>query len=289
MAEADPLSAPARREQVPLDTPLFRAYRGDYKERYLAPLHYHEELELVLPQGVSGETWVSGRRLVLGSHSLHVIAPGAVHAFRLWCRDRGAALVIQLRADRCAHYLRGFSGFDETALKQRLLRLPVALDDLRDEVLKAALGFSTLRADSRTVSPLPAAFRDLETVGRIFRILLESGGVDRSPARTDERLRRVLDALEEDLSRPFDLERLARKTAVSKHHLCRLFHRATGMTLTEHLAHARARRAAMLMEQKGLNVTQAAYECGFESVSYFIKVFKRVMGKTPKQWALRRP
>lgn len=284
MEPSDILSFRPSLERIRLTIPYFHAYRGVYLGKKMVAPHYHGELEVLFPEGLAGVTWVSGKRHVFERRSVHVIPPGAVHAFRIWPQGDGSIFVLQMNINRCLQLLKGHPGFDAEILKRRLNRLPVSMGALREPLLQSTLSLSPFRQ-----GPAPStesALLDLENVARILRLLLEGGAAAPAPAASDDRLRRILDALEKDLGKPFDLGELSRKVSLSRFHLCRLFKQATGMTLTDHLAHARALRAGRLMAEEGMNVTQAAYECGFESVSYFIKVFRKVMGKTPKQWAL---
>ncbi|OGS36833.1 MAG: hypothetical protein A2293_04180 [Elusimicrobia bacterium RIFOXYB2_FULL_49_7] len=286
MTEKDILQSSAEQEQVPLDTPFFRAYRGVYLERRSIAPHYHNELEILFPQGLAGETWVSGKRHSFQKRSAHIIPPGAVHSFRVWPQGDGSIFVIQLNTERCAALLNVFPNFNRKHFFDRLSRLPVSIDSLRKDMLSATLGLSPFRPKKSPA--IESAVSDLEITSRILRILLESNRHKPAKPAIDERLYRILAALETDLDKPFDLDRISEATSLSRFHLCRLFKKTTGMTLTEYQTHARVRRAAYRLSERGLNVTQAAYETGFKSVSYFIKAFRKTMGSTPKQWVLSR-
>jgi YesN/AraC family two-component response regulator len=61
---------------------------------------------------------------------------------------------------------------------------------------------------------------------------------------------------------------------------CRYFKKATHFTFTEFLNHFRINQSKKILLQ-GKNVTEACYESGFENISYFNKVFKKVCGENP--------
>lgn len=284
MAEIDLLQDSPKHERVPLDTPFFRAYRGVYLNPKDVPPHYHDEVEILLSEGLAGESWVSGRKFPFQRKSVQVIPPGAIHSFKVRPQGDGSIFVVQLNTERCAALLRGYPEFNKQAFKNRLYSLPVDVNGLREELLSAALTLSPFRGGA--VPIVESALSDLEIIAKLLRILLEGSRRTTPPVPGDERLRRILDAMEADLGKPFSLDRLSKTASLSKYHLCRFFRKSTGMTLTGHLAHLRAQKAGQLMLEQGLNVTQAALETGFESISYFIKVFRKVMGQTPKQWLL---
>ena len=71
---------------------------------------------------------------------------------------------------------------------------------------------------------------------------------------------------------------------VSEQHLATVFKRHIGVTLNSYLQTKKISVAKRLLEQ-GHSVTYACYECGYHDCSYFIKVFKRIVGTTPQRYA----
>lgn len=86
-------------------------------------------------------------------------------------------------------------------------------------------------------------------------------------------------ALVEDIG----LGQVARHCAVSEGHLSRVFHHSTGLTFREYVAQVRVEHAKALLQNSGRNVTEAAYESGFQSLSQFHRVFRRAFGMSPGQ------
>jgi AraC-like DNA-binding protein len=80
------------------------------------------------------------------------------------------------------------------------------------------------------------------------------------------------------------LEDLARAATLSPKYFCKYFHVVTGKTPIAYLNYYRVERACFLLEQRGSSVTEAALECGFNDVSYFIRCFKKQKGITPYQY-----
>ncbi len=54
----------------------------------------------------------------------------------------------------------------------------------------------------------------------------------------------------------------------------------TRLTFTEFVNHYRIDKAKKLLRLDN-NITETCYQCGFESISYFNKVFKKVTGENP--------
>jgi AraC-like DNA-binding protein len=82
------------------------------------------------------------------------------------------------------------------------------------------------------------------------------------------------------------LPQVARRAGLSVQHFCEIFKRHTGMTFTQCLALERIERAKSLLQNEGIQVAEAAFACGFESISSFNRAFKRLTGATPTQYRL---
>lgn len=77
-------------------------------------------------------------------------------------------------------------------------------------------------------------------------------------------------------------EMIAKNSGISHPHLCRLFSSTYGMTPHDYLVQTRIEQAkSLLSEQKNLPISRIAAATGFNSVSYFTKVFKAKTGLTP--------
>ena len=57
-----------------------------------------------------------------------------------------------------------------------------------------------------------------------------------------------------------------------------------GEGISEHLVRIRVEKACELLRKSGMSVSDIAESCGFQTAKYFITVFKRSMGMTPKTW-----
>ena len=86
---------------------------------------------------------------------------------------------------------------------------------------------------------------------------------------------------------PLNLDGLARLAGVSAPHLCRLVKMATGETLQRHLRRLRVEHACELLATGRANVTEAALDCGYQSLSHFAKAFRDETGMTPREWISR--
>ena len=88
--------------------------------------------------------------------------------------------------------------------------------------------------------------------------------------------------LEEHCNDPVSLDKLAQLCGISKCHLSREFKRYTGQTILTYVNLIRCMHAQQRIAS-GMTVTEAAMESGFESVSYFSRTYKKLMGTVPSK------
>ncbi len=85
-------------------------------------------------------------------------------------------------------------------------------------------------------------------------------------------------------SEDLTLDRLAAMAHISKSHFCRVFRDKFGMTTTEYINRVRASKAAELLMNSHLKVSEIACSVGFECIKHFNCVFKEVYGTSPSQY-----
>ncbi len=81
---------------------------------------------------------------------------------------------------------------------------------------------------------------------------------------------------------------VAQAAGVSESRLKILFRNALNLSWVKYLQGYRFHRAAALLSEGRLNVTEAALEIGFESLSHFSETFQSFMGESPKSFLRKR-
>ncbi|WP_195270596.1 phosphoenolpyruvate hydrolase family protein [Eubacterium sp. 1001713B170207_170306_E7] len=75
---------------------------------------------------------------------------------------------------------------------------------------------------------------------------------------------------------------LAKVCHVSRSHLSSLFKKEVGCSFPEYLVNFRIHKAAKLLKEENLRVSEAAELVGYQDVAHFSKMFKKYMGVSPK-------
>jgi AraC family transcriptional regulator len=174
--------------------------------------------------------------------------------------------------------------------------LPTALDrsiryesGVQDEVINQ-IGLSVL---SEMRSPTAAGRMFVETASlllaaRLVRAYLDPGFVrfsDESRRRLDDqRLRRVLDYVEEHIFDDIAVADLANVACLSIFHFTRAFSSAIGVPPHRYVVQRRLERAKELIAAGSSSLAETAFVCRFSSQSSFTRAFRRAMGMTPAEY-----
>ncbi|MFC5221960.1 AraC family transcriptional regulator [Bifidobacterium leontopitheci] len=90
--------------------------------------------------------------------------------------------------------------------------------------------------------------------------------------------------IQRDFPRPLSLDDIASAGGMGRSRCCHLFRRFVGRTPNEYLIDRRLEEAKRMLDGTGMGVAEVARDCGFSSASYFISVFRRRFGMTPKEY-----
>jgi len=105
------------------------------------------------------------------------------------------------------------------------------------------------------------------------------------------RMGAIYEYIDANYNRKPDVNIVADKVNLTTPAFCRYFKRQTNMTFTDFVNQYRIDMAKnLLMQDK--NITETCYAVGFESLSYFNKLFNKIVGKNPsdfkKTWTIHR-
>jgi AraC-like DNA-binding protein len=82
---------------------------------------------------------------------------------------------------------------------------------------------------------------------------------------------------------------IAGALACTPDHLSRQFHQAVGTKLLAWIAEERIALAKNLLKETSHNIAEVGWTSGFNEPSYFIRIFKRYTGLTPRAYRMSLP
>ncbi len=77
---------------------------------------------------------------------------------------------------------------------------------------------------------------------------------------------------------------VAKVCGASVFHFCKVFKQTTGLTFTDYVARVRLEDAKAKLLNPNLRISEIAYDVGFQSLTQFNRVFKRIFGQSPTQF-----
>lgn len=133
-------------------------------------------------------------------------------------------------------------------------------------------------------------FRVIGNLYNLFSYIIDSHLYVRSKAlgaATDKnvpRLKKVISFIHENYENPIHLNEMAEAAQMSPKYFCYFFKEMTSKTPVEYLNGYRIEKAAKKLLNTNDSVTDIAYSCGFNDLSYFIKTFKIQKGMSPAKF-----
>lgn len=109
----------------------------------------------------------------------------------------------------------------------------------------------------------------------------------REQAAAEKRSRggELVDAVKTEIERvfpqDFDFREFAARWEITLNHLCMVFRRECGETISRYQRGYRIKEAAKLLAESELSVTEIAFKCGFRDLSYFYRAFRETRGMNP--------
>jgi AraC-like DNA-binding protein len=82
-----------------------------------------------------------------------------------------------------------------------------------------------------------------------------------------------------------DIAALAKEAGMSEPKMRKLFKQTFGKGVFEYYQAGRMQRAAQLLREKRLTVSEVGYQLGFSNLSHFSRVFEQHMGLKPKKYS----
>ncbi|MFD0673757.1 helix-turn-helix domain-containing protein [Cohnella sp. GCM10027633] len=262
------------------------------------PSHAHDFYELVYVVSGSATHEMADHRYALRPGDVFILEPHASHRYE--ASPHEDTIVYNVLFD--------------TAFLQReietLLRLPgfvdffylapfhrasasfvpfIRLDELQSGLLLDSLKrMETELAERQAGYPLLVKNRWIECLIMLSRFHRDGTSGNRPELSDRERIESIRHLIETNYTRSFSLEQLSKLCGMSVSSFTAKFKDATGMSMLEYKQSVQIRHACRLLETTDDKVVAIALETGFDDISFFNRTFRKIKGRTPKDYR-RRP
>lgn len=127
----------------------------------------------------------------------------------------------------------------------------------------------------------------LQILSLLYRVFAQSENTSEQVLKFQRDYNRIeasLFYLDHHFREPIPLSLLANLSHLTPSYYSRLFHTVTGMTLPAYISHKRLTHACLLLRTSEKNISEIAFQSGFNDVSHFNRLFKLSFGLSPKQY-----
>lgn len=248
--------------------------------------HYHPEYEIVYIEGANGTRHVGEHISRYEGSDLVFIGPNVPHLnFDYGVKTEHQKVVVQLRHDFLG------TAFWQAPECQAIAAL----------FERARSGVSFYGQTKHEVGQLLKELAQLPPFERLLQLLtifktmagssesssLQGKAVTNAYNLSEQlRLKQVNQFIADNYSRKIDIPEIAAIANLTEAAFCRYFKRMTQLTFTQFVNQYRINQAQKLLLSNH-TVTEASVACGFESLSYFNKIFRRITGENPIQFKKR--
>ena len=260
-------------------SPYFVRVKQPYTDDFALPHYSKDTIEILLCSGVTGYIIVDQTRYDLRPEqkSVHVMPPDTVHSTRFL--SGGTVVVLQISLPHMGE----------------VINLPAMLAGLGLRVADLISSFPEYDKVSSLVTELIendhkpfACYRAIISLVEVLCASIRTRG-ERDAAfseHSNAELKKIISWTNDNYHRQISLETMAGLVGMSRTYFCSWFKTRTNMTCTQYINQVRIANAVKLLAA-GESVSSAALECGFANVSYFISVFKKLRGCTPREFSRR--
>ncbi len=270
------------RETVERGTPDFRFSHYNFKESSklysFVGLHWHSEIEMLYVKNGAISVTVEERKYVLNQGDIIFIEPEKIHTV--------SPFILPLEYDAAVFSPSALSLNSEHFFGRDIIMPIINGDSEFSGIIDGSFNdYDKLKAYAETVfnkdSSKAAVFASL--VG-IISNLYDNGYIKKSSGQISKYshdIKKCLEYISENYSRKIKLSELSDLIHVSENYFCGYFKKFTGITPFEQINETRVKKAAALLSDSDLTVSEVAVKCGFENLSYFTRKFKSIVGCTP--------
>ena len=254
-----------------------------YAFRYQVPFfqfkwHYHPEYELTYIVkgngyrivGNSYEYFNDGDLVLLGNHLPHTWSG------KLNDDIKSDAVVIQFSKEFIAPFL----GLNESLLIKNMLDTSVR--GIRFEPDEELVSKIIALTETNGVDKILKLISVLDDLSKKQPILIASNSFHNVVSKKNEmRINKVCLYIQNNFYTKISLKEVADLIFLTESNFCKFFKKATGKTYSDYLNELRINEACRLLVQTEKSINQISFECGFETLSYFNRVFLNKKGVTP--------
>ena len=259
-----------------------------YKKEFTYPMHAHKEFELNFIENGAGVVRVVGDSVEkIGDYELVLL--GGIELAHTWeqgdCRSETIReITIQFSPDLFSESLLARGQFD--SIRRMLEQAKYGLVFPQQAIMKVYSMLDRVSSEEKSFHQVTRLLDMLYELSMSKDVRpLTTGVFAKAPQEPDSRrVSRIKEYINEHFREDIKLADAAGLVGMSPVTFSRFFKLRTGRTFSEYLIDIRITGASRLLIDTTKSITEICFECGFNNLSNFNRIFKRKKGSTPKEF-----
>jgi AraC-like DNA-binding protein len=252
-------------------------------EAYPWLYHYHPEFEVVCITEGKGTRQVGNHVSNYSNGDLVLMGPNLPHSgFGLNANGMVEQVVVQFKAEIFSPYF---------------LSMP-EMKPIKELFEKSRFGICFTGSTREQIKTIMQGLRDLPAFDRFqqltkilhkmahsheFMLLNGQITLPGNIKKTHVRLQNIFNYVEKNYSEETDIEKVAGIAHLTVPAFCNYFKKIMGITFTDFINQYRIEQACIQLQQEK-TIAEVSFDCGFNNISYFNKVFKKIVKRTPSEY-----
>ena len=274
-------------EQVSFAPRTMLKVKWDDFPHFTYPWHFHSEFEIVFVLKSSGKRFVADSAEPFGEGDIVLLGSNLPHFWKSESEDgsenRVNAIVVQFHSDFFREEINSYPEFHRiNEMLKRATRGVHFIQPSSEKIGRMLKRLLKLNGLERMLYFIKL----MDVMARIenYRLLASKAYHLEEHKELNSRLDKIMHFINTNYQRKITQEEVASKIGMTTAAFCRYFREKTGKGFIYFINEMRIGYACKLLIENHLSISQICFECGFNNLSNFNRMFKRQTGNTPGEY-----
>ncbi len=248
------------------------------------PVHYHSDYEINLVLNDEGTRVIGDSDEVFSSPDLVMIGPNIPHAWKGTRPDGNHVVTIQFSEDLLNFPIlnkRMFASIRQLLIESR--RGLTFSNDTKVLIADKILRLTRLQGFHAVLDFLSILY-DLSIANKEILVSSYYDPNEILTAFKSRRITKVCDFIDNNYEEPIKLADVSKLVSMSESAFSHFFKKKTGHSFIDYLNSVRIGKASRMLIDTTHSINEICYLCGFNNLSNFIRIFKKIKGSTPSEY-----
>ena len=249
--------------------------------------HYHNAYDLIFVLDGDIDIFIKDTRYNVRSGQIAVIPPYAIHFMHFVAGTKCYRYNVQFQHGYIADLLKSINGeyllADLGTIKNPVANLGTASLKKAEEIYSRFYRiYKNCHKDKSTASEIRLRVALIDFLVDFHEVFLSNmRGQDYPEADV---VKNVIKFIDENYMNDISLNLLEKEFFVSKFYLCKRFKEVTGTSIMDFLQRTRIIQAQKMLKEDKATISDVCYNCGFNNLQHFYRVFRKIANTTPKEY-----